>query len=165
VDFQKELIAEYDRESATTRKLLDAIPESADFSWKPHEKSMTLGKLAGHVSDTNGDWALHTLTVDKLSWNPEMNAKDPTNKKELMARFDKQIAEVKPILAKMSPEKWDSNWKFVAGDQTWIDDTKYGVWRTWVLNHLIHHRGQLGVYLRLLNQKIPGCYGPSADEM
>jgi uncharacterized damage-inducible protein DinB len=165
MDFQKQLIAEYDRESATTRKLLDAIPDDADFSWKPHEKSMTLGKLAGHVSDTNGDWALHTLTVDKLSWNPEMNAKDPTNKKDLLAQFDKQVTDVKPILGNMTAEKWDSNWKFVAGDQTWIDDTKYNVWRTWVLNHLIHHRGQLGVYLRLLNKKIPGCYGPSADEM
>ena len=75
------------------------------------------------------------------------------------------MAEAKPELAKMTPEKWDSNWKFVAGDQTWIDDTKYNVWRTWVVNHLIHHRAQLGVYLRLLGQKIPGCYGPSADEM
>jgi uncharacterized damage-inducible protein DinB len=68
-------------------------------------------------------------------------------------------------LAAMTPTKWDSNWKFVAGDQTWIDDTKYNVWRTWVLNHLVHHRAQLGVYLRLLDKKIPGMYGPSADEM
>ena len=56
----------------------------------------------------------------------------------------------------MTPEKWDSNWKFVAGDQTWIDDTKYNVWRIWVVNHMIHHRAQLGVFLRLLGQKIPG---------
>jgi uncharacterized damage-inducible protein DinB len=165
MDFQKELVAEYDRESATTRKLLEAIPTDADFSWKPHTKSMTLGKLAGHVSDTNGDWALFTLRVSKLEWNQEMNAAGPTNIKDLLARFDEKVAEVKPELAKMTPEQWDSNWKFVAGDQTWIDDTKYNVWRTWVLNHLVHHRGQLGVYLRLLDKKVPGCYGPSADEM
>jgi uncharacterized damage-inducible protein DinB len=165
MDFQKELIAEYDRETASTRKLLEAIPEDADFSWKPHPKSMSLGKLAGHVADTNGDWAIHTLTVDKLEWKPEMNVAAPTSKKELLARFDKQVAELKPELANMTPEKWDSNWKFVAGDQAWIDDTKYNVWRTWVLNHMVHHRAQLGVFLRLLNQKIPGCYGPSADEM
>ena len=97
--------------------------------------------------------------------NPSMNAPDPTNKKDLLARFDKQVAGVKPELAKMTPEKWDSNWKFVAGEQTWVNDTKYNVWRTWVLNHLIHHRAQLGVFLRLLDVKIPGCYGPSADEM
>lgn len=165
MDLQKELIAEYDRESANTRKLLEAIPESADFGWKPHEKSMTLGRLAAHVSDTNGDWALHTIIRDRLDWTPDMNPTDPANKKDLLGRFDKQIAEVKPALAGMNPQNWDSNWKFVAGDQTWIDDTKYNVWRTWVLNHLIHHRAQLGVYLRLLGQKLPGTYGPSADEM
>ena len=165
MDIQKELVAEYDRETANTRKLLEAIPEDADFAWKPHEKSMTLGRLAAHVSDTNGDWALHTLTKDRLDWAPDMNPTDPTNTKDLLARFEKQVAEVKPALASMTPAKWDSNWKFVAGDQTWIDDSKYSVWRTWVVNHLIHHRAQLGVFLRVLGQKIPGTYGPSADEM
>jgi uncharacterized damage-inducible protein DinB len=165
MDIQKELIAEYDRETANTRKLLEAIPESADFAWKPHEKSMAFGRLAAHVSDTNGDWAMHTLSKDRLDWMPDMNPTDPTNRKDLLARFDKQVAEVKPVLAGMTPGNWDSNWKFVAGEQTWIDDTKYNVWRTWVVNHLIHHRAQLGVYLRLLGQKIPGTYGPSADEM
>jgi uncharacterized damage-inducible protein DinB len=165
MDIQKELIAEYDRETDRTRKILEAVPEDADFGWKPHGKSMTLGRLASHVSDTNGDWAMHTLTRDRLDWSPDMSPKDPTNKKDLLARFEKQVAEVKPALAGMTPAKWDSNWKFVAGDQTWIDDSKYGVWRTWVLNHLVHHRAQLGVYLRLLDKKVPGMYGPSADEM
>lgn len=165
MDIQKELIAEYDRETDRTRKILQAVPDDADFGWKPHGKSMTLGRLASHVSDTNGDWAIHTLTRDRLDWSPDMNPKDPTNKKDLLARFEKQVAEVKPALAGMTPAKWDSNWKFVAGDQTWIDDSKYGVWRTWVLNHLVHHRAQLGVYLRLLDKKVPGMYGPSADEM
>lgn len=165
MDIQKELIAEYERETANTRKMLEAIPEDADFNWQPHSKSMKLGKLAGHVSDTNGDWALHTLTRDRLDWNPEMNSADPTNRKEVLDRFEKQVAEVKPALAAMTAEKWDSNWKFVAGDQTWIDDSKYSVWRTWVMNHLVHHRSQLGVYLRMLGKKIPGTYGPSADEM
>jgi uncharacterized damage-inducible protein DinB len=165
MDIQKELIAEYDRETANTRKVLEAIPEGADFSWKPHEKSMALGKLAAHVSDTNGDWALHTLIKDRLDWTPDMNPETPTTKAVLLERFEKQVAEVKPELAKMTPEKWDSNWKFVAGEQTWIDDSKYNVWRTWVVNHLIHHRAQLGVFLRVMGHKIPGCYGPSADEM
>ena len=165
MDIQKELIAEYDRETANTRKILEAIPETADFSWKPHDKSMALGRLAAHVSDTNGDWAVHTLTHDRLDWTPDMNPVTPANTTDLLARFEKQVAEAKSALASMTPEKWDSNWKFVAGDQTWIDDTKYNVWRTWVLNHLIHHRAQLGVYLRLLGHKLPGMYGPSADEM
>lgn len=165
MDFQNELIEEFDRETDRTRKSLQAIPDNADFAWKPHDKSMALGRLASHVSDTNGDWAIHTLTRDKLEWTPDMNPNDPTTRAALLERFEKQVAEVKPVLAGMTPQKWDSNWKFVAGGQTWIDDTKYNVWRTWVLNHLIHHRAQLGVYLRLLNQKVPGMYGPSADEM
>lgn len=165
MDIQKALVAEYDRETNNTRKILEAIPEDADFAWKPHDKSMPVGRLAAHVSDTNGDWALHTLSHDRLDWTPDMTPTTPASKKDLLARFEKQVAEVKPILAAMTPEKWDSNWKFVSGDQTWIDDSKYNVWRTWVVNHLIHHRAQLGVYLRLLGQKLPGTYGPSADEM
>lgn len=165
MDIQKELIAEFDRETESARKLLNAIPAGADFSWKPHDKSMQLGKLAAHVSDTNGDWAVHTLTTDRLDWSPEMNSTAPPTKAELLERFEKQVAQAKSALAAMTPERWDSNWKFVAGDQTWIDDTKYNVWRTWVVNHMIHHRAQLGVYLRLLGATIPGMYGPSADEM
>jgi uncharacterized damage-inducible protein DinB len=165
MDIQKQLIAEFDRETESTRKLLSAIPENADFTWKPNEKLMALGQLAGHVSDTSGDWALHTLTKDRLDWTPEMVPVFPATKAELLERFEKQVAEVKPQLAAMTSEKWDSNWKLVAGDQVWIDDSKYGVWRVWVLNHLVHHRAQLGVYLRLLGAKIPGTYGPSADEM
>jgi hypothetical protein len=87
MEIQKELIAEYDRESASTRKTLEAIPENADFAWRPHAKSMTLGRLAAHVSDTTGDWATHTLTRDRLEWTPDMNPKDPANKKDLLARF------------------------------------------------------------------------------
>ncbi len=165
MDIQKELIAEYDRETTSTRKLLEAIPDNADFAWKPHEKSMTLGKLAGHVADTNGSWAHSTLSTDRLDWDPSMNVTPPATKAELLERFDKQTTQAKSELAALPFEKWDNNWKFVAGDQTWIDDTRYGVWRTWVVDHLIHHRAQLGVYLRLLGQKIPGMYGPSADEM
>lgn len=165
MDIQKELIAEYDRETTSTRKLLEAIPDNADFAWKPHEKSMTLGKLAGHVADTNGSWAHSTLSTDRLDWDPSMNVPPPATKAELLERFDKQTTQAKSELAALPFEKWDNNWKFVAGDQTWIDDTRYGVWRTWVVDHLIHHRAQLGVYLRLLGQKIPGMYGPSADEM
>lgn len=165
IDIQKEIVAEYERETANTRKLLEAIPDNADFTWKPHEKSMSLGQLAGHVADTSGDWAMHTLTQDRLDWTPEMKPQIPASKSAVLEKFDKQVAESRTALAAMTPEKWESNWKFVAGDQTWIDDPRYNVWRIWVMNHLIHHRAQLGVYLRLLGAKIPGMYGPSADEM
>lgn len=167
MDFQKALIAEYDRETATTRKMLDAIPADADYSYKPHEKSMSLGRLVGHVSETAGQWATSALAKDKI----EMAAGEkyepyiPANKEALLTRFDTEVAETKALLAAFPVEKWGDNWKFVAGGQTWIDDTKYEVWRTWVMNHLIHHRSQLGVYLRLLEKPVPGTYGPSADGM
>jgi len=165
MDIQKELVSEYDREIENTRKMLKALPEGADFGWKPHEKSMALGKLAGHLADTGGDWALHTLTTHRMDWAPEMNPPPPGSKAEILDKFEQRVADVIPALTAMTPEQWDSNWKFVAGDQTWIDDSKYNVWRTWVINHMVHHRAQLGVFLRLLGAKIPGSYGPSADEM
>lgn len=161
----KELAAEYERETASTRKVLAAIPSNADLAYKPHEKSMALGRLAAHVSDTAGDWAIHTLTRDGLNWTPEMRTTDPTSTSALLERFDAQVAETKAALAALPASGWDGNWKMVAGDQTWIDDTRYNVFRTWVLDHMIHHRAQLGVYLRLLGAAVPGCYGPSADEM
>jgi len=166
MDFQKELIAEYDREIAKTRKMLEAIPADADFTYKPHPKSMSLGRLAGHTAELAGEWAITTLTTDKLEFpaDHKWEAYVPASKKALLERFDKETAEAKTALAGFAPAKWDENWKFVAGGQAWIDESKYKVWRTWVLNHMIHHRAQLGVYLRLLDKPIPGAYGPSADE-
>jgi uncharacterized damage-inducible protein DinB len=166
MDFQKELIAEFDREVARTRKLLAAIPEDVDFTFKPHAKSMSLGRLAGHISETAGEWTVSTLAKSKLEfpadhkWEPYI----PASTKALLERFDKEVAAAKAAMASFDPAKWEENWKFVFGGQAWIDDTKYRVYRDWVLNHLIHHRAQLGVYLRLLNKPIPGTYGPSADE-
>lgn len=167
MDFQKALIAEYDREVASTRKILDAIPADADYNYKPDPKSMSLGRLAGHVAETAGEWAMSTIAKDKIEMDMSKPYAPyvPTSKVELLAKFDKETAEAKAILASFKPEQWDGNWKFVAGSQTWIDDTKYEVWRTWVINHLVHHRAQLGVYIRLIGAKLPGTYGPSADEM
>jgi uncharacterized damage-inducible protein DinB len=167
MDSQKELIAEYDRETAKTRKMLAAIPADADFTYKPHAKSMALGRLAGHLSETAGEWAITTLTTDKLEF-PEGHKFEPympASTEALLQRFDQDTAKAKTELAAFAPEKWDENWKFVAGGQAWIDESKGSVWRNWVLDHSIHHRAQLGVYLRLLDKPIPGMYGPSADEM
>ncbi len=167
MDALKELAAEFDRETTNTRRVLDAIPADADYAYKPHAKSMSLGQLAGHVSDTAGGWAITCLTTDKLEFpaGHKFEPYIPANKQALLSQFDKQVAEAKAALAAMTLPVWDEHWKFIMGGFTAIDDTKYNVFRTWVLDHLIHHRAQLGVYLRLLNQKIPGLYGPSADEM
>jgi len=167
MDIQKELIAEFDRETAKTRTILAAIPADADFKYKPHPKSMSLGRLAGHVSETAGEWAVSTLSTDKLEFPPEHKFEGyiPASTIALLEHFDQQVALAKAALASFSLADWDSHWKFVAGGKTWIDEPKYLVWRTWVLNHLIHHRAQLGVYLRMLDKTLPGTYGPSADGM
>ncbi len=167
MDFQKELISEYDEEIARTRKILEAIPADADFTYKPHPKSMSLGRLAGHVSETAGNWAFSTLSKDKIEMQAGQKYEPyiPASKQAMLAQFDKETADAKAVLAGFTSANWDENWKFVAGGQAYIDDTKYRVWRTWVINHLSHHRAQLGVYLRLLDKKLPGTYGPSADEM
>jgi uncharacterized damage-inducible protein DinB len=167
MDIQQELIAEFDREVVKTRKIFEAIPADVDFNYQPHPKSMSLGRLAGHISETAGQWAVSTLNLDKLEFpaGHKFEAYIPTNKETLLADFDKSAAESKAALANFAPEKWDENWKFGMGGQVWIDDSKYGVFRNWVLDHMVHHRAQLGVYLRLLDKPIPGSYGPSADEM
>jgi len=166
MDFQKELIEEFERETATTRKILAAIPSDVDWSWKPHPKSFSIGRLAGHVSETTGEWGISTLTVDKLEFPGDHKFEPyvPASTEAMLAQFDKQAAEVKSALASLDAAKWEDNWSFVYGGQAWISDTRYKVWRVWVISHIVHHRAQLGVYLRLLNQSIPGTYGPSADE-
>ena len=97
MDAQKELIAEFDREIAKTRKMIEAIPADADFNFQPHPKSMSLARLAGHLSDFVGDWAHSTLTKDKIEFNPESDYKPfvPANKAEALEKFDKQLADVR----------------------------------------------------------------------
>jgi uncharacterized damage-inducible protein DinB len=167
MDFQKELIAEFDRETAMTRKMLEAVPADTDFTWKPHSKSMSLGRLAGHISELGGEWAVAILTQDKMQFAADHKFEPylPADKSALMARFEKETAETRKVLTGYTPAMWDGNWKFIMGDQTYVDESKYCAYRNWVLNHLIHHRAQLGVYLRLLDKPLPGTYGPSADGM
>ena len=167
MDFQKDLLAEFDRETAKTRKMLEAIPEDVDFGYKPHPISMTIGRLAGHLTDFAGDWALHTVTMDKLEFaaDHKWEVYAPKSKAELLARFDSQLPAVRKELMALPLEKWDQNWQFIFGGHAWIDQPRHEVFRESVLNHMIHHRAQLGVYLRLLDKPIPGSFGPSADEM
>jgi len=164
---QEALLAEYDRESAKTRKIFEAIPDDADFTYKPHEKSMPLGRLMGHVSDMTGDWALLTLTKDKLEFpaDHKWEQYEPASKAALLEKFDRELPEVRKQLEATTPEQWDQHWQFIYGGQKFVDEPRHQVFRDMVMNHMVHHRAQLGVYIRLLGGKLPGCYGPSADEM
>ena len=165
MDMHKELIAEYDRELESTRKMLDAIPADADLSWKANPKCMTLGRLAAHVAETAGEWGVNTLSKDGLKFDmANYKPWNPASKAEILKKFDADTSQAKQILARLDPAKWNDNWKMTAGDQTWIDGSRYVVFRTWALNHHIHHRAQLGRDLRTLGAPIPGMYGPSADQ-
>jgi len=162
MDAQKALIAEFDREAAKTRRMLEAIPVDADFNFKPHPKSMSLGRLAGHLTDFVGDWGNHTLTLDKLEfaadhkWEPWV----PANRAAVLEKFDRELPKTRAALVALSPENWDNNWQFVFGGKAWINESKYSVWRNWVVDHLIHHRAQLTVYLRMNGVPVPALYGP-----
>jgi uncharacterized damage-inducible protein DinB len=166
MDFQKEIIEEFERETTNTRKIFAAIPDGVDFGYKPHPKSMGLGGLVAHIDGIVGQWGLSVLTTDKLE-APQGHKPDafvPASTSDLLEHFDKAIAATKAELGKFSVEKWDQNWQYISGGKVIINQTKGWVFRICIISHMIHHRAQLGVYLRLLDQPIPGMYGPSADE-
>lgn len=161
------LVTEFDHETATTRKLLERTPATA-AAWKPHEKSMTLGTLACHLAEIPS-WGGPGLHLPELDIAPVGGPAyvSPTfeSTEALLATFDKNVAEARAVLAGMSDEDYMRPWSLLMGGKTLFTIPRLNVARTWVLNHLIHHRGQYSVYLRLQHVPVPGSYGPSADEM
>lgn len=159
---------ELDPEFATTRKFLELVPDEK-LGWKPHEKSMELGRLAWHLADFPS-WCLHTLDEDRMVMNPEDGERvriawKGKKRADTLAKFDGDLVKARTRLAKATDAEMLAHWKFEAGGRTFIDNPREEVLRKWVLSHMIHHRAQCGVYLRMNNIPIPGCYGPSADEM
>jgi uncharacterized damage-inducible protein DinB len=153
-------LAEYDQEMATTRRLLDRVPDDR-LDWKPHAKSFTLGNLAQLVSWMPG-WlgqALHHTTLDLA----QGAGYGPTSRADLLAHFDAAVAESRRALQEVTGSGLDVSWTLRRGDQVLWSAPRRAVVRSH-LNHLIHHRGQLTVYLRLLDVPLPSIYGPTADE-
>lgn len=168
MSLSEKLLPEFDEEFANTRKTLERIPDD-QLTWKPHEKSMELGRLAWHLADFP-EWCRDTIKTDSLSMTEEdgekmMNGWKGKTRADILARFDKDAAEAREILAKASDADLARHWKMEWGGQVMVDSPKEQVLRKWVFSHMIHHRAQLGVYLRLNNIPVPGAYGPSADEM
>jgi uncharacterized damage-inducible protein DinB len=144
--------------------MLAVVPDGK-YDWKPHAKSMSLGRLATHVAELPG-WGKTTLETDGL----HMSSKDfkpvtAANTAELLAMLDKNVAEMRALLAGASDEKMLSSWSMTFDGKPVMNGKKIEIFRGTVVNHMIHHRGQLSVFLRLLETEIPGMYGPSADEM
>ena len=157
------MLAELQQEGITTRKMLALVPVDKK-DWKPHEKSMALGNLSRHVAEIYG-WPKETVQDDVLDFS-KMDHKpiEITSNEQLLALFDKCMAKAKEILENTPDEEMAKPWTMRNGETIFFTIPKSQVMRTWVLNHSVHHRAQLGVYLRLLDIPIPNCYGPTADE-
>ena len=155
-------LAEFDNETVGTRKTLERVPE-AKFEWRPHAKSYTMGHLASHIANVP-TWIGYALQKDSLDLTPAAKTPQAKTTKELLASFDTNVAEARAALSKASDEEMHKNWSLMGGGQVYFTMPKIAVLRTFVFNHLVHHRAQLGVYLRLNDIPVPSLYGPSADE-
>ncbi|MGA2595613.1 MAG: DinB family protein [Bryobacteraceae bacterium] len=160
------LLPEFDQEMQMTRKLLACVPDDRP-DYKPHAKSMPLNRLAGHVAELP-NWATNTIKLEVLDLTPASGEGFKpffmTSKEGLLEAFDKNVAEARAAIAGASDEDLSKIWSLVYQGQTVLQMPRAAVLRTVVMNHLIHHRAQLGVYLRMNDIAIPGMYGPSADE-
>mgnify|MGYP001167416468 CR=1 FL=1 len=157
------LIMELQHEAQTTRKMLERVPEDK-FSWKPHEKSMTLGRLSMHLAEIPG-WVNATLLADELDFSKmDYKMREPETNADLMKEFDEKLSSALDVLKNTSDETMMTMWTMRDGETVYLTLPKIAVLRSFVYSHLIHHRGQLSVYLRLLDVPLPSVYGPTADD-
>lgn len=157
----EQILRQWEHEASQTRRILERV--SGDLDWKPHEKSMTLGALAQHVANIP-HWATVISTQDSYEWTGE-RVPPATAPEEIMQQFEMNDSAMRAALAELSDERMLEHWRFGPEDKPIFVVPRVAAFRGFVLSHLIHHRGQLTVYLRLLDIPVPGMYGPSADEM
>lgn len=161
--FAQALIAEFQQEAAGTRKMLERVPDDK-LAWKPHEKSMTLGRLAGHIAESAA-WAKDVVASEELDFaQADYQPFTPTKNSELLEEFDKYSASFVEALEGRSDQEMLVQWTMRSGDRVIATLPRIAAIRGFVLSHTYHHRGQLSVYLRLLDVPVPGVYGPSADD-
>jgi uncharacterized damage-inducible protein DinB len=166
LSYKDAILPEFDMEMNNTRRTLERVPDDK-FSWKPHAKSGSLGWLAGHVANLP-IWGVMTMKQDSLNLAPASGSPPampkPANRKELLEVFDKNRADARTALASADDAAYAQPWALLMGEKELFREPRAAVLRRMVLNHMIHHRGQLTIYLRLLDVPVPGLYGPSADE-
>jgi uncharacterized damage-inducible protein DinB len=158
------ILQEFEQESATTRRVLERVPEDR-LTWKPHAKSMSLGTLALHIASGPGllsEWALQ----DNVALSGDMeSAPEATSTADVLAAHDESVTKTKAALSQLGDAGMMADWKLTTKEgATIVGMPKAALVRTIILNHMYHHRGQLSVYLRLLDVPVPAIYGPSADE-
>ncbi|MDB5022537.1 MAG: DinB family protein [Mucilaginibacter sp.] len=156
------LLKEMDQEAETTRKMLASVPDDK-YDWKPHEKSMTIRRLATHIADIPS-WVEMAIDDDELDFATSTH-KEPVinNTKALLKYYEECVAKGRTALVNVQEEQFDQPWTMRSGDQVYMVATKGEVIRM-AYSQIVHHRAQLGVFLRLLDVPVPGSYGPSADE-
>lgn len=156
------LLPEFDQEIVNTRRTLERVPDKPDFI--PHSKSMPLGKLAPHVAQLAG-FGLTVLTTPELDFSTGSYKPLPfESAAQLVKALDEGTAKVRQALIDTPDEAWKENWKLAFQGKTIFEGSRFLAYRRMFLNHLVHHRAQLGVYLRLNGIAVPAIYGPSADE-
>jgi uncharacterized damage-inducible protein DinB len=160
------LLPEFNQEMANTRRTLERVPEDK-FDWKPHQRSMTMGRLATHLAELPG-WAMATVEKDSLDLAPPggtgLQPGTARTRKELLAMFDANVDAARTAISRAGDDHLAQNWTLLVAGNRIFTRPRLAVLRNSVLNHSIHHRAQLGVYLRLNNLPVPAIYGPSADE-
>jgi uncharacterized damage-inducible protein DinB len=159
------LLPEFDHEMATTRRLLERVPE-AELAWKPHDKSMTLGQLAAHIANMPF-WCRITLeraVLELDSLGDDGRLKQPLARDRILADFDAGRTAARALLASQSDAELLARWTLQKGGDELFTMPRISAIRSFVMNHMIHHRGQLTVYLRLKGVPLPPIYGPTADE-
>jgi uncharacterized damage-inducible protein DinB len=157
------LLLEFDAEAKTTRTMLERVPEdNKDFT--PHPRSMPLNKLAPHVAELAG-FGLTVLTTPELDFSKGSRKRVPFESAAQLVRvFDEGAAQVRAALKNLPDEAWTQNWKLSFQGKPIFNGSRFLAYRQMFLNHLVHHRAQLGVYLRLNDKPLPATYGPSADD-
>lgn len=160
------ILPEFEHETANTRKVLERVPEDK-LEWKAHPKSNTIGWVAAHLAEIPG-WVAGTMQQESWDLNPPggepYRTPTATSRKQILEIFDKNVAEAKAALAAAKDPDFFKNWSLLSGGQTLFTMPRMAVIRTFVLNHMIHHRAHLCVYLRLNDVPVPALYGPSGDE-
>ena len=156
------LLPEFDHEMTTTRRLLERVPEER-FEWKPHEKSMSLGALSTHLANLPV-WADLTIRQQEFDLATSDPVTPAATRKELLALFDRNVTNARAALAGRTDGELLAPWTLKQSGHVVFTMPKTSVLRSFVLNHVVHHRGQLSVYLRLQDVPVPSIYGPSADE-
>lgn len=163
MSLNENLIAELKHESANTRKMLERVP-AEKHDWKPHEKSMKIGRLATHLAEIP-TWITMMVNTDELDLMTMPKAYVAENNAELLSFFDEKLGEAVTALQGATDEHLQKNWVLRRGEHVIYDMPRSAFLRSMAYSHLFHHRGQLSVYLRLLDIPVPGMYGPTADDV